>query len=70
MSLRDLQADSIGGVSKRVGSAAVLGAHGNAGVLISQILRGIAKGLAGNMMHHLLFLENLSNMVFYMLNEQ
>ena len=47
MSLRDLQADSIGGVSKRVGSAAVLGAHGNAGVLISQILRGIAKGLAG-----------------------
>lgn len=47
MSLRDLQADSIGGVSKRVGSAAILGAHGNAGVLISQILRGIAKGLAG-----------------------
>lgn len=47
MSLRDLQADSIGGVSKRVGSAAVLGARGNAGVLISQILRGIAKGLSG-----------------------
>lgn len=47
MSLRDLQADSIGGVAKRVGSAAVLGARGNAGVLISQILRGIAKGLSG-----------------------
>lgn len=47
MSLRDLQADNIGGVSKRVGSAAVLGARGNAGVLISQILRGIAKGLSG-----------------------
>ena len=47
MSLRDLQADSIGGVSKRVGNAAVLGARGNAGVLISQILRGIAKGLSG-----------------------
>ncbi|HJG06860.1 MAG TPA: DAK2 domain-containing protein, partial [Megamonas hypermegale] len=47
MSLRDLQAESIGGVSKRVGSAAILGARGNAGVLISQILRGIAKGLSG-----------------------
>lgn len=47
MSLRDLQAESIGGVAKRVGSAAVLGARGNAGVLISQILRGIAKGLSG-----------------------
>lgn len=47
MSIRDLQSDSIGGVSKRVGSAAILGARGNAGVLISQILRGIAKGLAG-----------------------
>ena len=32
MSLRDLQAESIGGVSKRVGSAAILGARGNAGV--------------------------------------
>ena len=47
MSIRDLQSDSIGGVSKRVGSAAILGARGNAGVLISQILRGIAKGLSG-----------------------
>lgn len=47
MALRDLRADSIGGVSQRVGNAAVLGARGNAGVLISQILRGIAKGLSG-----------------------
>lgn len=47
MSLRDLQADNIGGVAKRVGSASILGARGNAGVLISQILRGIAKGLVG-----------------------
>ena len=47
MSLRDLKADSIGGVAERVGSSAVLGARGNAGVLISQILRGIAKGLSG-----------------------
>lgn len=47
MALRDLRASSIGGVSQRVGNAAVLGARGNAGVLISQILRGIAKGLTG-----------------------
>ncbi len=47
MALRDLQADDIGGVAQRVGSAAVLGARGNAGVLMSQILRGIAKGLSG-----------------------
>ncbi len=39
--------ESIGGLSRRVADASVLGARGNAGVIVSQILRGLAKGLIG-----------------------
>ena len=39
--------ESIGGLAQRVSDAAVLGARGNAGVILSQILRGLAKGLVG-----------------------
>ena len=39
--------DSIGGLSRRVASAAILGARGNSGVVLSQIFRGLAKGLSG-----------------------
>lgn len=39
--------DSIGGLARRVASAAVLGARGNSGVVLSQIFRGLAKGLSG-----------------------
>ena len=39
--------ESIGGISRRVADAAVLGARGNAGVILSQLFRGLAKGLAG-----------------------
>jgi len=46
-SLVDAKDDGIGGLSKRVGNAAVLGARGNSGVVLSQMLRGIARGLAG-----------------------
>ena len=39
--------ESIGGLARRVADASVLGARGNAGVIVSQILRGLAKGLIG-----------------------
>lgn len=47
MALRDCQDDSIGGLARRVGSAAILGARGNAGVILAQIFRGLRKGLLG-----------------------
>lgn len=45
--LADTVNESIGGLARRIADAAVLGARGNAGVILSQILRGLAKGLAG-----------------------
>ena len=39
--------DSIGGLARRVASAAILGARGNSGVVLSQIFRGLAKGRSG-----------------------
>lgn len=45
--LADAKDEGIGGLSKRIANAAVLGARGNAGVVLAQMLRGIAKGLAG-----------------------
>lgn len=47
MPLSDSVNESIGGLARRVADAAVLGARGNAGVILSQILRGLAKGLVG-----------------------
>jgi hypothetical protein len=43
--LADTKDESIGGLSRRVASAAMLGARGNAGVVLAQMFRGIAKGL-------------------------
>lgn len=45
--LADTVNESIGGLARRIADAAVLGARGNAGVILSQILRGLAKGLVG-----------------------
>ncbi len=47
MPLADAKDDSIGGLSRRVATAAVFGARGNAGVVLAQMFRGIAAGLAG-----------------------
>ncbi len=47
MPLADVKDESIGGLARRVASAAILGARGNAGVVLSQLFRGIAKGLSG-----------------------
>ncbi len=47
MPLADAKDDSIGGLSRRVATAAVFGARGNAGVVLAQLFRGIATGLAG-----------------------
>ena len=47
MPLADAKDDSIGGLSRRVATAAVFGARGNAGVVLAQMFRGIATGLAG-----------------------
>ena len=45
--LNDVQDDSIGGISRRVADAMLFGARGNAGVVMSQLFRGLARGLAG-----------------------
>ena len=47
MPIASTQDDSIGGLARRVASAAILGARGNSGVVLSQIFRGLAKGLSG-----------------------
>ena len=47
MPLTEAVNESIGGLARRVADASVLGARGNAGVILSQIFRGLAKGLAG-----------------------
>ena len=47
MPLSDAKDDSIGGLSRRVATAAVFGARGNAGVVLAQMFRGIATGLIG-----------------------
>lgn len=44
MELKNYQGDSIGEVSKLVARGALMGARGNSGVILSQILRGMAKG--------------------------
>ena len=45
--LQDSVNESIGGLARRGADAAVRGARGNAGVILSLILRGLAKGLTG-----------------------
>ena len=45
--LADAKDDSIGDLSRRVATAAVFGARGNAGVVLAQMFRGIATGLIG-----------------------
>ncbi|MBQ9486389.1 MAG: DAK2 domain-containing protein [Selenomonadaceae bacterium] len=47
MPLTDAKDDGIGGLSRRVATAAVFGARGNAGVVLAQMFRGIATGLIG-----------------------
>lgn len=43
----DAPASGIGPLSKRAADSAIMGARGNSGVILSQIFRGIARGLAG-----------------------
>lgn len=45
--LTDMVNESIGGISRRVANAAMLGARGNSGVILASILKGLAKGLTG-----------------------
>jgi len=47
MPIADAKDDSIGGLARRVSTAAVFGARGNAGVVLSQMFRGISAGLVG-----------------------
>ncbi len=47
MPLADVKDTSIGGLARRVATAAVFGARGNAGVVLAQMFRGIGKGLSG-----------------------
>jgi len=43
--IENMNSDSIGEVSKRLAKGALMGARGNSGVILSQILRGMAKGV-------------------------
>jgi len=43
----DAPESGIGPLSKRAADSAIMGARGNSGVILSQIFRGIARGLAG-----------------------
>lgn len=45
--LAQAQETEIGGLSKRAADGAIMGARGNSGVILSQIFRGIARGLRG-----------------------
>ena len=45
--LSDTKDDGIGGLSRRVATAAVFGARGSSGVVLAQLFRGIGKGLLG-----------------------
>jgi len=47
MPLADVRDKSIGGLARRVATAALFGARGNSGVVLSQLFRGISKGLSG-----------------------
>lgn len=44
--IENIDSDSIAEVSKKLAKGALMGARGNSGVILSQILRGISKGLA------------------------
>ncbi|WP_294156426.1 DAK2 domain-containing protein [uncultured Clostridium sp.] len=43
--IENLNTDSIGEISKKLAKGALMGARGNSGVILSQILRGMSKGL-------------------------
>lgn len=45
--IENMQSSSIGEVSKKLAKGALMGARGNSGVILSQILRGISKGFEG-----------------------
>lgn len=45
--IKDLKNEPIGKVAKTLAKGALMGARGNSGVILSQILRGFAKGLEG-----------------------
>ena len=45
--IENLNSESIGETSKKLAKGALMGARGNSGVILSQILRGISKGLEG-----------------------
>lgn len=45
--IENINSSSIGEVSKKLAKGALMGARGNSGVILSQILRGISKGLEG-----------------------
>lgn len=45
--IENINSTSIGEVSKKLAKGALMGARGNSGVILSQILRGISKGLEG-----------------------
>ncbi|MDP4090798.1 MAG: DAK2 domain-containing protein [Bacillota bacterium] len=45
--IKNLKNETIGNIAKTLAKGALMGARGNSGVILSQILRGIAKGLEG-----------------------
>lgn len=43
--IKDMKSDSLGKIAQKLAKGALMGARGNSGVILSQIFRGIAKGL-------------------------
>ena len=44
--IKDIDSDNLSDIVKPLSSGALLGARGNSGVILSQIIRGICKGLS------------------------
>ena len=47
--IKNLKQETVGTIAKTLAKGALMGARGNSGVILSQILRGIAKGLEGKL---------------------
>ncbi|MBP2031617.1 DAK2 domain fusion protein YloV [Clostridium algifaecis] len=45
LEIKNMKNDSLGKIAKKLAKGALMGARGNSGVILSQIFRGIAKGL-------------------------
>lgn len=66
--ISDVSADEpVGMIAEKASAGAIMGARGNSGVILSQIIHGISRGLRGKRQRREPKWERLFSMVFYML---